>query len=402
MDSEGNQIEPKPAAPPSSSSALTEAGASAEKPPIRIAVIGVGNIGPRYAQCVHDSPSAELVALVDPDSHARSIAESMGVRYHDSVVGLLAGGAKPDAAIVCTPTHTHVAVAKTLLSAKVHVLLEKPIATTLADGTSLLRVHRSLAADRVHLLVGNHRRFNPYVWRAKEIVSSGALGEIVGVSGLWTAFKASSYFDMPSTWRKERERGGGVILTNLVHDIDLVQHLLGPITRVFAEPSAPQRDDPEHTAEEGGALTLRFRSGAVGTFLVSDATPSPFNFESGTGEDPFVPHAGQDFLRIFGSEATLSLPDMQLWSYYGQRQKDWSHALTVSKLEVLKMTPFDFQVQHLVDVIRGDSEPLSSGMDALRALAVCNAVRESMETGKPVTIRRLEGLLDGEEPGCKL
>ncbi|KAI5298255.1 hypothetical protein KEM56_004207, partial [Ascosphaera pollenicola] len=231
------------------------------KPPVRIAVIGAGIIGPRHAQSVQANPSAELIAFVDVDPHAKDVAESMGTKYFDSIVALLEKD-KPDAAIICTPSNTHVPIAKTLISAKVHVLIEKPIATDIASGLSLLRLHASLASEGVHLLVGHHRRFNPYVWRAKEIVNSGALGNIVAVNGLWTAFKPESYFNDPTEWRRQKERGGGVILTNLIHEIDLMQYLLGPITRVYAEQASPQRQDPEHTAEEGAAITLRFKSGA--------------------------------------------------------------------------------------------------------------------------------------------
>lgn len=374
---------------------------SAKRPPVRIAVIGAGIIGPRHAQSVQANPSAELVGFVDLDPHAKDVAESMGTNYYDSLVTLLEKD-KPDAAIICTPSNTHVSIAKTLLSAKVHVLVEKPIATDIPSGLSLLRLHASLGPDGAHMLVGHHRRFNPYVWRAKEIVDSGALGNIVAVNGLWAAFKPGSYFDDPTEWRRQKERGGGVVLTNLIHEVDLMQYLLGPITRVYAEQATPQRDDPEHTAEEGGAITLRFKSGAVGTFLISDTTPSPFNFESGTGENPLIPHSGQDFCRIFGKDATLSLPDMQVWSYYGQRQKDWAHSLTVSKLEVMKMKPFDFQVQHLVDVVRGETEPLINGVEALRALLVCDAILKSMQTGAPVEIERIEGMIDSGMPTSKL
>ncbi|KAI5304844.1 hypothetical protein KEM55_009247, partial [Ascosphaera atra] len=341
----------------------------------------------------------------------------MDTAYFDSVASLLAGTSRngnvngsdsdggkkpprPDAAIICTPNNTHVPLAKTLLSAGVHVLVENPLSADIPSGRSLLRLAASLNQARTqgqgtsqppHLLVGHHRRFSPYILKAKEILSSGCLGTIHAINGLWTAFKPPSYFDDPTTWRRETERGGGVLLLNLVHDIDILHYLLGPIVRVYAERAPQYRTDAEHTAEEGAAVTLRFASGAVGTFLVSDATPSPFNFESGTGEDPMVARhregngqnaengSGADFYRVFGSDATLSVPDMRVWSYYGQRQKSWAHALTVSRLEVMRVTSFDFQVQHLVDVVRGECEPLIGGGEAMRALVVCDAIKKSME-----------------------
>ena len=70
-----------------------------------------------------------------------------------------------------------------------------------------------------------------------------------------------------------------------------------------------------HEAEEGAAILLRFKSGVVGTVILSDALPSPYNFEAATGENPLFPKAGKDIYRIFGTEATLSVGDMKVYTY---------------------------------------------------------------------------------------
>ncbi|KAJ5135743.1 Oxidoreductase N-terminal [Penicillium bovifimosum] len=358
---------------------------------IKIAIFGAGLIGPRHAQSVISNPSTELIALVDPMPTGEAIATSLKTNYYPSVASLLASPHRPNAAIVCTPNHTHVKIAKELLAGDVHVLLEKPVSETPESGRSLLEFAQDPSQAHLKLLVGHHRRFNPYVRATKSILESGSLGRVIAVNGLWALYKPDEYFAAPTDWRASNERGGGVIPINLVHDIDLMHHLFGPIVRVTAEKTLPQRPSPPHSADEGAALTLRFGSGVVGTFLVCDATPSPHNFETGTGENPLIPKSstGADFYRIFGSEASLSVPDLTRWSYDGSPAKSWNAPLTVDRMPLpddRDMAPFDLQLAHFVDVINGDALPSCTGEEGLRALIVCEAVQEAMRSGQPVDI----------------
>lgn len=362
--------------------------------PLRIIIVGAGLIGPRHAQSVLSNPSTELVALVDPASSRARVASQLQTEHFPSVPAMLAAIPKPDAAIICTPNHTHVPIATELLSHGIHILTEKPLSDSVESAQSLLAFARRPENAHLTVLVGHHRRFNPYVRAAKEILDSNSLGTVIAVNGLWTLYKPEAYFAPPTDWRRVRP-SGGVIPINLVHDIDTLQYLFGPITRVHAERTPRQRANPPHEVEEGAALILRFASGVVGTFLVCDATPSPHNFEMGTGENPLIPGppgaseggGGADFYRIFGSEACLSVPDMTRWSYDGRAEKSWTEQLAVERLEVdQKAAPFDLQLAHFVEVIAGSEPPRCSGEDGLRALMVCEGVRRALETGEAVDL----------------
>lgn len=358
---------------------------------LKVAIIGAGLIGPRHAKSVIANPNTELVGLVDPAPTGPETASQLQTNYFPSVAAILASPQKPDAAIVCTPNKTHVPVTKELLAGGIHVLLEKPVSDSLETGRSLLEFASSPENAHLKLLVGHHRRFNPYVRATKAVLDAGSLGRPIAINGLWTLYKPASYFAALGDWRASRERGGGVIPINLVHDIDLMHHFFGPIVRVQAEQILPQRSNPPHDAEEGAALTLRFESGVVGSFTVCDATPSPHNFETGTGENPMIPAVpagyGADFYRIFGSEASLSVPDLTRWSYDGREEKSWNQQLCVERIPVPdNKVPFDLQLEHFVEVIRGNEEPSCTGEEGLRALIVCEAVQEAMRTGKAVNI----------------
>ncbi|OHE90405.1 hypothetical protein CORC01_14296 [Colletotrichum orchidophilum] len=350
---------------------------ASSKDTISFAIIGTGLIGPRHARNVLQSSLAELVAVVDPTPAGGLLGAELNVAHYDSVDDLLQSKHLPQAAIICTPNHTHVAVSKQLSSSGVHVLIEKPICSNITSGTDLLS---HLQATRVKILIGHHRRFNPYIISTKKVLESGSLGKIIAISGLWTTFKPGDYFEAPTEWRQGKD--GGAVLINATHEIDLLHHLLGPITRIHAEKTTSQRG---HEAEEGAALTIRFKSGVVGTFLVSDNVPSPYNFEAGTGENPLIPKTGQNFYHIFGSEGTLSVPDLSIWSYRGT-SKTWHSEMARKNLTVEDGIPFELQLAHFCRVIRGKESPSCSAQAGLAALIVCQAIKEALEANSTVDI----------------
>jgi predicted dehydrogenase len=281
----------------------------------------------------------------------------------------------------------HVSLSLELIEAGVHVLVEKPISTTVEDGLVLVK-----AAERkgVKLLVGHHRRFNPYLLSAKSCLSSNSLGKIIAIQGTWCLLKPRTYFEGIGSWRQNSESGGGVVLINLIHEVDLLQYLLGPIVLVSALETAKTRG---YGTKEGAAIIMRFESGIVGTFLVSDVVPSPWNFEAGTGENPMIPkvEGAEGFYRIMGTKGSLSVPDLKRWSYNGKEEPGWNEVLKKEVLDVQKENvPFDLQVQHFVDVVRDGKDPSCTGEEALRALVVCEAVKRAMKTGLPVEIRGFE------------
>ncbi|VUC27000.1 unnamed protein product [Clonostachys rosea] len=362
---------------------------------IRIAIIGFsGLIGKRHTSHVLANPSTELVATVDPSPAAPSVASSLGIEHvplFTSIAEMFNSSVpRPDAAIVCTPNHTHVPLAKELVEAGIPVLVEKPISNDIESGRKLVNLAQSKG---VPLLVGHHRRFNPYIIAAKQALDRGKVGEVTAISGIWTAFKPDPYFDA-GAWRKFKSQGGGVVLINMIHEVDNLQFLLGPIIRIHAEEMLRRRttttgDDNKDAAEEGVALTLRFASGVVGTFIISDAVVSPHNFEMGTGENPTMPpvrlpHGSDevDVYRIFGTNGTLSVPDMRLWKYHEGTEKSWNTPIGHEKLEIDQdpRVPFDRQLDHFVKVVLGQDQPNCTGEQGLSALEVCEAIRDAIRS----------------------
>ena len=361
--------------------------------PVRIAVIGAGGlIGRRHCQHVLENPRASLCAIVDPGRHVVELEKTFEVPIpcYQSVKELVHSPHKPDAAIICTPNSTHVDVGIELAHAGVHILCEKPIAINVLTAKTLLS-----AAEKcgIKLLIGHHRRFNPYMIALKEVLSSGQLGQIIAVNGLWTTVKPQEYFEGVNSWRSEKGAGGPVLI-NFIHDLDLMHFLFGPTVSVHAENTTPQRSSRKDAVEEGAAIIFRFESGIVGSFLVSDNVASPHSFEQGTGENPALPKTGQDTYRVFGSKGTISFPDMTLSSY--QRSiPSWNSTLTTGKVPVANATvaPLAAQLDHFVDVCLNLDKPACSGTEGMRALAACKAVHRALETGQKVMVSSIIGKL---------
>ncbi|KAH7386337.1 hypothetical protein BKA64DRAFT_580820 [Cadophora sp. MPI-SDFR-AT-0126] len=358
---------------------------------VNIIVIGGGLIGPRHASSILSNPSTHLLALIDPAPHGPETAASLSTHHFPSIALLLASSLpKPDAAIICTPNKTHVPIALELIAAGIHILVEKPISTSVPEGLELIAAARDKG---IKVLAGHHRRFNPYLLAAKKALDEKSLGQVVAVQGTWCLRKPIEYYDGIGEWRRSGE-GGGVVLINLVHEVDLLQYLLGPITMVSAVETAKTRG---FDAEEGAAIILRFKSGVVGTFLMSDSTPSPWNFEGGTGENPTIPQVSNEdaaggFYRIMGTKGSLSVPDLTRWT------GEWNEKLSREELEVQKdIVPFDKQIEHFARIVRGSERPRCTAEEALSAMVVCEAVKKAMRSGIWVEIDGFEVKLRGNK-----
>ena len=346
---------------------------------IAIAIVGMGLIGPRHADSVIACKNAELLCIVDPAPRPEHVRSSSDYQWFESIEKMLDAGYKPDGAVVCTPNTTHANIAQELLIAGIDVLVEKPIATEVTAASSLVACAQSNGRQ---LLVGHHRRFNPYVTTTKAALDKGAIGRPIMVSGIWACSKPASYFEAPTAWRAAAD-GGGPILINMIHEVDILQYLLGPIVRVHAEKAICQRN---HEADEGAAILLRFASGVVGSFVMSDNTVSGHSFEQGTGENPTIPRSGKDFYRIFGSDGTLSVGDMKLTKHPSNLQKSWTSEVCDNHSSVGEEVPFNEQIKHFVRVIRREEEPRCSGTDGISALIVCNAIKQAFKDSRGIDV----------------
>jgi predicted dehydrogenase len=336
----------------------------------RIAVVGAGLIGRRHAALVSQHPAADLVAIVDPAPAGRDFAQQIAVAHHPDLDALLTQGAV-DGVILATPTQLHFSQAMQCIAAGMPVLVEKPVCVTLAEAKAL-----ATAAEgaNVAVLVGHHRRHNPLIAKARAVVQAGLLGRIVAVQASVLLRKPEDYF--ASDWR--RREGAGPLMTNLIHDVDFLRHILGEIKAVQAMVSHATRG---FAIEDSAAVTLRFASGALGTIAISDVAAGPWSWELTAAENPDYPATGQSCTLISGTDGALELPSLRHW-HFGGAPKSWYSDLQAELLPYTPENPLDRQISHFADVIAGRALPLISVADAAASLAVVEAIQRAARTGQ--------------------
>jgi predicted dehydrogenase len=346
---------------------------------IRLAVIGAGLIGRTHLALIRDNPHCQLVAVCDANPGALATAEEYGVRFYQDYTRLLAEQSL-DGVIVATPTALHAEVGIACTEHGLHLLIEKPIAATLKDAAALVATAKR---HDVQILVGHHRRHNPLVQAAREVVRSGAIGRLVAVSAHWMLQKPADYFDVD--WRHQRPAGGPALI-NLIHDVDNLRYICGEVEQVFALTSSATRG---FAVEDTLAINLTFANGALATILATDTTPAPWSYELTTGENPAYPQVDENCYHFCGTAGALAFPQMALWRYPDETQSGWMHSLEKSTMPVSPANPLVAQLAHFCQVIGGQATPLVSGEDAAKSLAVVLAILDSAETQRPSHPTRL-------------
>lgn len=341
----------------------------------RLAVAGAGLIGKRHAQAIVASERADLTAVIDPAQPAREFANAYGVRWARSLDELF-DRSDVDGVVLATPNQLHVTGALTCIEAGIPVLIEKPITSELDDARKIIATAEE---NNVAIAVGHHRRHNPLVARAKEIIDRGDLGTISTVHGNTWFYKPDDYFE--AGWR--RTKGAGPVYLNLIHDIDLFHHFLGPVSSVQAMESNFVRGNE---VEDTAVILLRFLSGALATLNVCDTAVAPWSWELTARENPAYPATGQDCYWIGGTEGSLSLPNLALWSNAGS--KSWWEPISSTKHVFGFDDPLICQAEQFAAVILDHTEPLVTGRDGLAALEVVEAIKSAAATGQLITLER--------------
>ena len=320
---------------------------------MRVGVVGVGSMGQNHARVY--SEIADLVGVVDADGEvAKRVAARTETQPFASVKELVTAGA--EAVSVAVPTNLHAKVAKELIDAGVHVLVEKPLAATMDEARAIVG-HAKQAG--VVLAAGHVERHNPVVAFAKEALGDGDWGDLITASSR----RVSNFPD--------RVRDVGVILDLGIHDVDVLRYVVGaPVESVYAAGGRKVHA----TFEDHATILLNFRNGVNAFVEVSWLTPMKVRKFALTCLRNFV-EADYTEQSVFISSSTLQRYDpsdlYHISFHYDTRQ------VSVQKEEPLKRELKDF-----LAAVQEKRAPLVSGEDALETLRVCEAAVRSQRERK--------------------
>lgn len=343
---------------------------------LRVGIIGCGQIAGTHVRAYRAAEDVDVVACldVDPDRASRFAAEHGIAAATDDADVFFAQGL--DAVSVCTPHPAHEPMVLAAARHGVHVLCEKPLAVTMEAAT---RMVGACAAAGVALGVVFQRRWWPAATRIRDAIDAGAIGApFLGRVEVLLHRDASYYTETPwrGTWDAD---GGGVLMTQAIHYLDLLQWCLGDVDWVMTA-AGTFRHGEHIEVEDTLVATLRFTSGAVGQIVASTAV---------------TPGLGQRLSVTGTNGATVGLleyPEGQeavndVWTVPGELALDPLARLapdpalaTINRA----LTPFHArQIADFVSALREARPPAVTGADALRSLGTLAAVYASMRSGQP-------------------
>lgn len=336
---------------------------------VRFGLIGAGRIAHAYVEAFGASETASLVAVADVELEAAdALAARVGCRAFYSYAAL-AETAALDAVIVCTPPATHREVALHFLRRRVHVLCEKPLCVNRAGALAMVEAARESGAL---LTMASKFRFVDDVARARSLVTSGTVGEVVLVENAFT-----SHVPMRGRWNSDPAvSGGGVLIDNGTHSLDLLRHFLGPLA--FVQVVEGRRSQGLEVEETVRVFVSSF-DGVMGSIDLSWSI------------DKELPW----FLRIYGSEGTVSVG----W-------KESSYRLAGSREWVTfgsgydKVGAFRGQLDNFARAIRGEEAPVVTPEDALASVECVEAAYAALDASRWTAVEPtlLAGEFDAGRP----
>lgn len=327
---------------------------------LRVGLIGAGGIAASYVTVFNHVEGARITAVADVRGRAAdAIAEAVRGTSYPSHRALLED-ADIDAVLVCTPPSTHPEIVLQAMDRGLHVICEKPLAIDVESASKMVE-----AADRAGVVftMAAKFRFVDDVIRARQIVGSGILGELIVLENAF-----ASRVDMSRRWNSDPAiSGGGVLIDNGTHSVDIVRYFLGPIAEVMAvEGKRIQRLAVEDTA----SVLLRTPDGVLGTVDLSWS----------------VDRVTDSYLTLYGSEGTISV------GWKGARYRQASSPEWVEfGSGYNKITCMGAQLANFVDAIRGDEAIAVTADDAVASVAVVEAAYASLERSDWISVRGLPG-----------
>ncbi|MFO7169552.1 MAG: Gfo/Idh/MocA family oxidoreductase [Chloroflexota bacterium] len=341
--------------------------------PLGFAIIGTGMIARYHAQAIAETPGARLVTLcASGPEQAAAAAARFGVPC-DSDLNAVLQRPDVDAVCICTPSGLHAQQAIAAARAGKHVLVEKPIALSLADADAMIAAAREAG---VLLAVALQRRTDPDFIAVRQAIAAGELGRMVLGTISVPYVRPQSYYDSAAwrgTWALD---GGGALMNQGVHLVDLLLWYMGEVEEVFARFDTLAH---EIEVEDCLAATLRFANGALGSIVATTAAA------------PGFPHR----VEVYGTQGGVQIEGEAVvrWDQAGEGGAAESRrpaTAATPQAAGAGASPTGISavghtrlVTDLVEAVRTGRAPLVPGEEGRRSLATVLAVYESARTGRP-------------------
>jgi len=342
-------------------------------------IIGCGVIAPFHARAIGELPNARLVAVADTVAER---AEARGTEFgvdHGSDVDALLARPDVDAVSICVPSGQHAELGVRAAAAGKHVVVEKPIDVTLEAADRLIAACHE---HGVGLTVISQHRFGPAVQRLRGLIDGGRLGRLVLGDAIVKWYRSQEYYDSGDwrgTWALD---GGGCLMNQGVHYTDLLQWMMGPVDRVFAQTATAVHERIE--VEDIAVAVLHFASGAVGVLQASTAVyPGlPERLEvTGTGGTVVIESGRMRACELKDEKGETSAYGTKLRTDQGAEENGGA-----ADPAAISHAGHRFQIADLLEAVETGRQPAITGEEARKPLELILAVYRSAREGREVSL----------------
>jgi UDP-N-acetyl-2-amino-2-deoxyglucuronate dehydrogenase len=352
---------------------------------IGTALIGCGKVGETHAQAFATLEDSNFTAVFDLDeARSAGFASRYGVKPYTNLAKLLSDP-NVEMASICTPHLSHPDIVVQCAEAGIHALVEKPLAVDLKGCDRAI-----LSADEAGIKLGtiSQRRFYEPVLRVKKAIEMGKIGEPILGTVTVMGWRDEGYYQMDGWRGKWGTEGGGVMVTQTTHQIDLFQWLMGPIQEVFGYWG--NLNHPFVEVEDTAVGVVRFQNGALGTILLSNSQKPGFygkiHVHGSTGASVGVQtEGGSPF--ISGVTETVDPPINDIWTVPGEESllPQWQVEDTDRCNRIDIMSHYHrLQIQDFLHAILEGREPAVTAREGRKYVELFTAIYRSQRDGRPV------------------
>ncbi|OUS70820.1 oxidoreductase [Paenibacillus sp. MY03] len=323
---------------------------------MRMAVVGCGGMGRLYVRNYTQMPHVKLVGVCDVQPELANPVADIGKTTAFTSFEEMVAEVMPDVVSLCLPTHLHKTFVVKAASLGIHVICEKPAASSLAEAQEMIETCR---AHGVRLFIAHVVRFFPSYRDIKRNVDAGVIGSL----GLIHTKRFGVY---PGGWYVDPAKSGGVIMDLMIHDIDYVRSLAGDVSTVFAMSRRTEN-------KEYALVTLRFNNGVIANLEAHWGYPGPFTTAiEVTGRKGMV--------RYHTGEVT----PLKIWKNTNPPTAGYQNVSVHESPAV--HDPYYDELLHFIECIQQGKEAIVTAEDGLKAMEIAMAAMESIRSGMPVQL----------------
>ncbi|SDW42589.1 Predicted dehydrogenase [Marininema mesophilum] len=338
---------------------------------IRYGIVGCGHIARKHVEAITATEGAFLTAVCDQDKTRLSRWSRDGVKGYTDL-GMMLREATVDVICICTPSGTHKEMTIQAAQAGKHIIVEKPMALTIADADKMIEVCKN---QGVLLSVVHPNRFRPAMEALRHRVVEGAFGTFSHANATVRWNRDQDYFDQ-APWRGTRAMDGGVLMNQAIHNLDLLLWMMGDVEEVSAYQATRLR---EIEVEDVMVSILRFKSGALGV-IEAAVTLYPRNLE--------------ESLSLFGETGTAVVGGptanwIKTWQFADLTPEEATEIVQQVGENPYGKPGHQCLIEDMTDAIQRGRQPLITGADGRRVLALVNACQRAALTGQRIRLDEL-------------